>query len=134
MAVAAVVATAVAERAALVRPLSGLENKEWFLNLQFLSVSQDNDFYHWTKSLSNAKLFKFRLSTLVHLVSQREFWVHILILEKWLFRCAGSRLILDMLLFERPTEKEVLFRRTYLIIFHFPTTDSVLSIWDISEF
>ena len=99
MDVAAVVAAVVAERAALVRPLSGLENKEWFLNLQFLSVSQDNDFYHWTKSLSNAKLFKFRLSTLVHLVSQREFWVHILILEKWLFRCNGSRLILDMLLF-----------------------------------
>ena len=104
------------------------------LELQFLSFSQDNDFYHWTKSLSNVKLFKFRLSTLVHLVSQREFWVHIIILEKWLFRCVGSRLILDMLLFERPSEKEVLFRRTYLIVFHFPTTDSVLTNWVISEF
>ena len=50
--------------------------------LQFLSFSQDNDFYYWTKSLNNAKLFRFRLSTLVHLISQRDIWVHILILEK----------------------------------------------------
>ena len=50
-----------------------------------LSNSKSNEsIWFRTKSLSNAKLFKFRLSTLVHLVSQREIWVHILILEKWL--------------------------------------------------
>ena len=108
-----------------------IHTDERFTILKIFTVLE---LYHWTKGLSNAKPFKFRLSTLMHLVSQREFWVHILILEKWLFRCVGSRPILDMLLFERPTEKKVLFRRTHLIIFHFPTIDSVLTNWVISEF
>ena len=61
------------------------------IELLFLSFSQDNDFYYWTKSLNNfGETISVSASTLVHLVSQREIWVHILILEKWLFRLCMS--------------------------------------------
>ena len=63
------------------------------------------------------KLFKFRLSTLVHLISQGGFWVHILILEKWLFNddCIYSRVALwKRLLKIAYLRKVCLFWRTSL--------------------
>ena len=51
--------------------------------------------------------------TLVHLVIQMEIWVHILILEKLLFRCdgptCGSHLILEKWLFVQHSSESVSF-------------------------